>query len=77
MGIKRSTSLRGKICISVQVHKPKYHNLKVSDLKDEFPKAQVLAKKGLCDIYILITNAGVSGTVAGKIEEKLKSFGIV
>lgn len=69
-------AFEGKFVFQCKFTSRNNHNLKVSDLKDEFPKAQVLVKKGLCDIYILITNAGVSGTVAGKIEEKLKSFGI-
>jgi len=52
------------------------YNLKLSDLKDELPKAKVLVENGLCDIYILITNAGISGRLSEKIQTTLKSVGV-
>jgi energy-coupling factor transporter ATP-binding protein EcfA2 len=51
-------------------------NLKFSDVSDEIDKAHALAEKGLCDIYILMTNAGVSAPMAGKIQTNLKAVGV-
>ncbi len=50
--------------------------LKFSDIADEVSKAEGLSKRGLCDIYILITNSGVSGPIEEKIVKKFKSVGI-
>ena len=55
--------------------KPSY-NLRVSDLKEEIPKVEALVKKGLCDIYIVITNAGVSGNIEAKLRTTFKSIGV-
>jgi shikimate kinase len=35
-----------------------------------------LIKKSLCDIYVLITNAGISGRMSAKLETALKSAGV-
>lgn len=67
---------KGKFVFQCKFTNRAHYNLKLSDLSDEFPKAKLLAERGLCNIYILITNAGVSGTLQDKIEQKLKPFGI-
>lgn len=68
--------LEGKFVFQCKFTGRPNYNLKFGDLAEEFPKAQDLAKRGLCDIYILVTNAGVSGILAEKIEKKLAGFGI-
>ena len=50
--------------------------LKESDLSDEIEKAQRLVAKGLCDLYVLMTNAGVSGVLAEKVDGRLKAVGV-
>lgn len=50
--------------------------LRPSDLKDELPKARRLHENGRCDIYILMTNAGVSGPVEEAIAGKFRAIGI-
>jgi len=50
--------------------------LKASDLSDEVGKAKKLVAQGLCDSYVLMTNAGLSGTGAGKIESIFKTAGV-
>lgn len=72
----RNETLRGKFIFQCKFTSKINHNLTLSDLKDEFPKAEKLVKKGLCDIYVLITNANISGNAHGKIELKLKGVGI-
>lgn len=52
------------------------HTLTPSDLEDEFIKAERLVSKNECDIYILMTNAGVSGATELKIKERSKKAGI-
>jgi len=50
--------------------------LKTSDLSDEFEKAKKLVGRGLCDSYVLMTNAGLSGVGAGKISALFKGAGV-
>ncbi len=46
------------------------------DLADELDKAERLVKAGRCDVYVLMTNAGVTGQSEAKITEELKSRGV-
>jgi hypothetical protein len=39
-------------------------------------KARRLVERGLCDVYVLMTNAGLSGTEAEKIETAYKGVGV-
>lgn len=50
--------------------------LKASDLSDEVEKAKRLVAQGLCDSYVLMTNAGLSGTGAGKIKSIFETAGV-
>lgn len=52
------------------------YNLKPSDLSDEIDKVQKLVERSSCSSYVLMTNAGVSGTQASKITERLKAAGV-
>lgn len=51
-------------------------NLRLSDIKEEIVKAQALVATGLCDIYVLMTNAGVSGAQATKVKAALGRVGV-
>ena len=51
-------------------------NLKFADVQDEIKKVQKLVDDGLCDIYILMTNAGVSAPMAAKIQKTIKDTGV-
>lgn len=50
--------------------------LKESDLTDEVAKAKRLVDEGLCDSYVLITNAGLSGTREEEIKALFKAVGV-
>lgn len=50
--------------------------LKASDIADEVAKVKRLAAQGLCDSYVLMTNAGLSGTGAGKIKSIFEAAGV-
>jgi hypothetical protein len=52
------------------------HNLSLSDVTDEISKAARLVKENKCDCYILITNAGISGTVTEQIASELIKVGV-
>jgi len=47
----------------------------MSNIADEIPKVRRLADEGLCDIYVLMTNAGVSGKQDGRIKSMLMGAG--
>lgn len=47
-----------------------------SDITDEIPKVRKLVADGLCDIYVLMTNAGVSGKQEGQIKSALIDAGV-
>lgn len=46
-----------------------------SDVSDELPKVRKLVADGLCDVYVLMTNAGVSGKHEGEIRAQLIEAG--
>lgn len=49
--------------------------LSKKDIVDELPKVRKLAEKSLYDVYVMMTNAGVSGRQAAKIATELTSAG--
>lgn len=68
--------LTGKFVVQCKFTSKTNYVLKVSDLADEFPKAKRLVDLGLCDSYILMANAGLSGGGAEKIEAQFLSAGV-
>ena len=52
------------------------HVLKVSALADEAQKARKLVERGLCESYVLMTNAGLAGTEAAGVKELFESVGV-
>lgn len=50
--------------------------LSLGDLRDEFAKAERLAAKDLCDVYVLMTNHRIVGRTAEDIVGELKSRGV-
>lgn len=47
-----------------------------SDIADELIKAQKLVEKGQCDVYLLVTNAGITGASSAKIEGAFRAVGV-
>lgn len=68
--------LEGEFVIQCKFKTRRNENLKFRDVADEIQKAERLVKAGLCDIYILMTNAGVSGPMAARIQTALKAVGV-
>jgi hypothetical protein len=52
------------------------HNLTKSQLEDELLKAGNLARAGRCDVYVLMTNAGITGRSEAAINKALKAAGV-
>ncbi|MCS0591345.1 hypothetical protein ACFQ09_11455 [Massilia norwichensis] len=51
------------------------HLLSSSDIADELPKVRRLVAAGLCDVYVLMSNAGVSGKREATIKSALIGAG--
>ncbi|MCX5827619.1 MAG: hypothetical protein NTV58_06415 [Deltaproteobacteria bacterium] len=68
--------LSGSFVIQCKFTSKINYALKISDLSDEVEKAKKLAAQGLCNSYVLMTNAGLSGTAAVKIKTLFKAAGI-
>jgi Novel STAND NTPase 3/Restriction endonuclease len=69
-------TLSGRFVIQCKFTSKRDINLRGSDLSDEVEKARRLVEKGLCDAYILLTNAGITGAEAEKIEAAYKAVGV-
>ena len=68
--------LIGSFVIQCKFTSRRDHSLQLSELDDEVDKASRLASKGLCNSYVLMTNAGLSGTRAEDIKALLQAAGV-
>ena len=68
--------LSGPFVIQCKFTSRANYSLKASDLSDEVAKVGQLVKRGICKSYVLMTNAGVSGTRSRKISELFKNVGV-
>ncbi|MCK9622303.1 MAG: hypothetical protein M0R47_17410 [Methylobacter sp.] len=68
-------SLSGQFVIQCKFTARAGYALTPSDLEDELSKVRRLVNKSECDVYILMTNAGVSGATELKLKEKFKEAG--
>lgn len=69
-------SYAGRFVIQCKFTASADRNLKLSDLKDEFEKVRRLVATSQCDVYILMTNAGVSGAQTTKVKALLHQAGV-
>lgn len=75
-GPTKQEDLSGSFVIQCKFTSKINYILRTSDLSDEVEKARRLAAKGLCDSYVLMTNAGLSGTRSEKIKALFKDAGV-
>ncbi|TDG01916.1 hypothetical protein E1N52_42510 [Paraburkholderia guartelaensis] len=68
--------LSGRFVIQCKFTSRVGYALTPSDLEEEFGKVRRLVDKDECDIYILMTNAGVSAETDLKVKEKLREAGV-
>jgi energy-coupling factor transporter ATP-binding protein EcfA2 len=69
-------SLSGNFVIQCKFTSKPNSTIRPADLSDEAEKARKLVEKGLCDSYVLMTNAGLSGTADEKIKAIFKKAGV-
>ncbi len=67
--------LSGKFVIQCKFTSRVNYALRLSDLSDETAKVKKLVARELCNSYVLMTNAGVSGKQAEKVTGLFKSAG--
>jgi hypothetical protein len=67
--------LTGKFVIQCKFSSKTGYLLTKSDITDEIPKVRKLVAGGLCDVYVLMTNAGVSGNHEAQIIAELIGAG--
>src|SRR5882672_3065037 len=68
--------LTGSFVIQCKFTSKSNYVLQMSDLSDEVEKAKRLVAKDLCDSYLLMTNAGLSGTRAEEIKTLFQTAGV-
>lgn len=68
--------LSGLFVIQCKFTSKRDKNLGRSDLTDEVSKVSRLVQNGRCDCYILMTNAGLSGSIAEEVETIFKNAGV-
>lgn len=69
-------SLTGNFVVQCKFTSQAGKALQASDVSDEIDKAKRLASRGLCDVYVLMTNAGVSGEADERIIDRLRAVGV-
>jgi hypothetical protein len=69
-------ALSGRFVIQCKFTSKRDKTLNQSDLANDVAKAGRLVQNGRCDCYILMTNAGVSGSTAEHVETLFKNVGV-
>ena len=65
-------AISGRYVIQCKFTSKRDRSLSLSDITDDVEKARKLAQNGRCDCYVLMTNAGLSGSIAENVETLLK-----
>jgi len=68
--------LSGRFIIQCKFSSKAGYLLSKSDITDEIPKVRKLVADGHCDIYVLMTNAGVSAKQEARIRTELLGAGV-
>lgn len=66
----------GRFVIQCKFTARPQHSITLSELEAEIAKAGALVDLGLCDIYVLMTNAGMSGRTRAAFEKRLLGVGV-
>lgn len=69
-------TLAGRFVVQCKFTSRNTHVLRLSDLTDEAAKAERLVARQLCDSYVLMTNAGLSGVQVEDIETLFTDVGV-
>jgi hypothetical protein len=69
-------ALSGRFVIQCKFSSKRDKNLTVTDLGEDIQKTEKLVKAGRCDCYLLMTNAGLSGSAKEDIESAFHEIGV-
>jgi hypothetical protein len=72
----KGEALSGRYVVQCKFTGKRDRNLTASDLTEDVEKARKLVQKGRCDCYILMTNAGLSGSAVEEIETLFTDAGV-
>lgn len=73
---QQGEALHGRFVIQCKFTSKPGKNLALSDLTDEVEKVRRLVQNERCDSYILMTNAGLSGSTAEDIHRSFNDIGV-
>ncbi|MFJ4397314.1 hypothetical protein [Pseudomonas sp. NPDC089396] len=65
----------GEFVIQCKFTSRREHNLSLSDVAGELTKVRRLVAQGVCDVYVLMTNAGCTGESHRKIKQAFQGAG--
>lgn len=68
--------LEGRFVVQCKFTNRPGYSLRPSDISGEMAKVRRLVERGLCDVYVLMTNAGVSGGLKAHLVEQLALAGV-
>jgi hypothetical protein len=68
--------IAGQFVIQCKFTSRANHSLVPSELREEVEKTERLVRGGMCDVYILMTNAGVSGVHHEVIKRAFRTIGV-
>ena len=74
--VSQRETLSGRFVIQCKFTGQRGKTLRKSDLGEEVEKAKRLVESGRCDCYVLMTNAGVSGSTGEAIEALFRDVGV-
>lgn len=69
-------NLAGPCVIQCKHVSQPHRNLNPSDLTAEFPKVRRLVERGICDAYVLMTNASLTARSDEEIKARLRTVGV-
>jgi hypothetical protein len=72
----KGETLSGRYVLQCKFTGKQDKSLTLSDVTDDVEKAKMLVQNGRCDCYILMTNAGLSGSTAEEIETLFADAGV-
>ena len=73
---RKDELLSGHFVVQCKFTNRANHALGQAELSDEIEKIRRLTGDGRCDAYVLMTNAGISGRTAERLEATLKGAGV-
>src|SRR3546814_5783949 len=71
-----TTLFRSRFVMQCKFSSRPGRRLSIADLESDIVKVQALAREGMSDAYLLMTNAGMSGRTRVALEKRLRAAGV-